>query len=315
VVHWCFDKASNERFAVKVVDLRALRDRQSLPACVLESQENEAQMLLTLQSDHVLRAVAVFRTADKMHVVLEPCLGGDLIDVTERHRRNKTWFSADQIEGIGLSVLHGLRDMHSLGIVHRDLKLDNLLFADAHATPENLKLADLGMAAAVPDGGLVADKAISTAEWMPPELQSGGTPHGTAVDMWSFGAVLYTLCTNIAPFGDRRQGLARLQQRICSVSLVHPLSDNIPGTCKCPEAWRRLVPLMRRCLQVEPADRPTAGEAIDEIMRMRMPVTRLNAHAAEFVPASFAASGCMGWTESALVPMNSCRIVLRVPAV
>ena len=245
-------------------------------------------MLLAVQSDHVLRAVGVFRTADMMHVVLEPCLGGDLIDVTERHRRNRTWFSPDQIESIALSILHGLRDMHSLGVVHRDLKLDNLLFADAHATPESLKLADLGMAAAVPDEGLVAEKAISTAEWMPPELQSGGTPHGTAVDMWSFGAVLYTLCTNVAPFGDRRQGLARLQRRIRSLDLVHPLSDNLPGTCKCPVAWRRLVPLMRRCLQVEPAHRPTASEAIDTIMRLRIPATRLNVNADEFVPASSA---------------------------
>jgi serine/threonine protein kinase len=177
--------------------------------------------------------------------------------------------------------------MHEQGIVHRDLKADNLLFANADRSPSSIRIADLGMAAAVPDGGLVAEKPISTAEWMPPELHCGGKLHGTAVDMWSFGTLLYMLCTGTMPFGDRRQpgGMTRLQERACRLEFTHPLADST--ICKSTEAWEHVVPVMRRCFQLDPASRITADEAIKEISRsfgQRNEHLKLNIHAAEFVP-------------------------------
>merc|ERR1711998_300873 len=68
VVRWCFNKATNERFAVKIVDLCALRKRQNLASCVLRSQEDEARLLLEIESTHVLRAIDVFRTKDTIHI-------------------------------------------------------------------------------------------------------------------------------------------------------------------------------------------------------------------------------------------------------
>ena len=115
-----------------------------------------------------------------------------------------------EVVRIGLQIADGLAAAHSHGLVHRDVKPDNILLENG---TERVKITDFGLARAVDDASLSQSGLIAgTPAYMSPE-QANGEPVDHRSDLFSLGSVLYALCAGHAPF--RANTTMAVLKRVC----------------------------------------------------------------------------------------------------
>ena len=161
---------------------------------------------------YIINLYQTFSDAKHLYFVLELCRGGDLFGLLckcERIIEKSARFYV-------AAVVKAFAFMHSKDIVYRDLKPENLL------VQENgyLKLADLGLAKAVPEG--VTYTLCGTPVYMAPEmLLSSG--HGKPADAWAVGIMIYELCAGYPPFeGEDQMGTYEM---IINSNVIWPTAD------------------------------------------------------------------------------------------
>jgi len=98
---------------------------------------------------------------------------------------------------IAYQIACGLKYMHSYGVVHRDLKLENIMMSDQtdHAIP---KIVDFGLAKMIGPQEK-ADEPFGTLGYVAPEILLK-KPYSFQCDLWSFGCILYALLCSSLPF-------------------------------------------------------------------------------------------------------------------
>ena len=167
---------------------------------VMEDIANEIEILKALDHPSVLHLHAhyVSEHGDKVYLVTELLEGGELLDAL-LDRGNYTEADAGAIMR---PVLEGLAYLHSRGVTHRDLKLENLLLADA-SDLSSVRIADFGLAKAAfsaaggerPGVGAIC----GTPSYLAPEIIAGQR-YTPAVDCWAAGVCLYILLSGVVPF-------------------------------------------------------------------------------------------------------------------
>ncbi|ATB27660.1 serine/threonine-protein kinase [Melittangium boletus] len=153
---------------------------------------------------------------------------------------------------LGWELARALGAAHARGVVHRDVKPENVLVARGGP----LKLADFGIAALADQERLTSTGAITgSLAYMAPERIDTGA-FSPASDVYAVGVVLFELCTGTTPHGGK--GAAYLAASVMTKD-APPLASVVPGT---PEPLNALV---ARCLARDSRDRPANG---DELARM-----------------------------------------------
>ena len=149
---------------------------------------NETRILSSISHPFVTNKYAALVTRTNLLLVMEFCPGGDLFDQLYRHKS----FSLKDVRIFSSQILLPLEYLHALGIVHRDLKLENVLVAQDGA----LKLTDFGFAKKIKYRSWTL---CGTPEYLAPEiiLEKG---HGKAVDWWAFGVLFYEMLNGTSPF-------------------------------------------------------------------------------------------------------------------
>ena len=183
------------------------------------------------------------------YVVMERARGGTLLDVVTRGAPGDA--IAKRAAG---QILDALGFLHARGIIHRDIKLENVLVRDdatAEDAPLHVLLCDFGSArfSASSQAGGTATAHVGTLPYMAPEQLRGGTCD-PAVDVWSFGIVLCALCVGSHP-------LARVPREAWAGAMAR---DDLPGDAA---AWPSpgAFALARACLRLAPCDRISAVAA------------------------------------------------------
>lgn len=159
-----------------------------------------------------------------------------------------------RVAEIGVQVLDALAEAHAAGVVHRDLKPDNILVTDRRAVITDFGIAAIADAAG-PEGaaGLTTTGGmLGTPAYASPE-QLNGEPATAASDMWSFGATLYAAVEGHLPFHG--ENLWTLRQAVSE-------SDPAPFRHAGP-----LAPVLTALLAKNPADRTTLAAAAAELRR------------------------------------------------
>jgi eukaryotic-like serine/threonine-protein kinase len=162
-----------------------------------------------------------------------------------------------EILRIGRQIGTGLAAAHANGLIHRDIKPANVLIEDG---PERrVKLTDFGLARATDDASLTQSGTVAgTPMYMAPE-QARGELLDHRADLFSFGSVLYVMCTGRPPF--RAAGTMAILKRVCE-DTPRPIREIIPET----PAW--LCDLIGRLHAKDPSQRlQSAQDVVDALER------------------------------------------------
>ncbi|WP_241255428.1 serine/threonine-protein kinase, partial [Candidatus Protofrankia californiensis] len=149
----------------------------------------EAQILASMDHPHVVRVYDYVETDGLCLIVMELLAGGTLT-------RRRAGMAAEGACAVGLAVAEALTCAHAQGVLHRDIKPDNILFDTAGL----VKVTDFGIAKIVAGSAATASAIIGTPKYMAPEQLVGGRL-GPATDLYTLGVVLYELLAG-APLFD-----------------------------------------------------------------------------------------------------------------
>jgi serine/threonine protein kinase len=154
---------------------------------------------------------------------------------------------------IGRQVLAGLGAAHAAGVLHRDLKSDNIMVS-GEGSALRIAITDFGLSQALdaePEGSNGRKERVGSVSYMAPE-QILGQELSPATDLFAFGVVLYEMLCGELPFGTegtaKQIALRRLSQRA------------MPPSQRRPEVGPALDRLVLRCLMEKPEDRFSSAE-------------------------------------------------------
>jgi serine/threonine protein kinase len=200
VIRRCFNKRSGQQAACKTIrkaDLHDSIDRECL---------NSEIKIMQYVSGHptVVALHDVYEDDDFVHLVMEMCSGGDLFDRIVS-RKSTVPFSEEEAATILQKLMEAISYCHSMGIAHRDIKPDNILFANNSNFLTEIKLADFGQASSFSPGQGLMQGIVGTPYYVAPEVL-GGKDYSEKVDVWSAGVIVYIMLSGVAPFlGDTPQ--------------------------------------------------------------------------------------------------------------
>ncbi|KAG7276679.1 hypothetical protein CRUP_032028 [Coryphaenoides rupestris] len=216
--------------------------------------EREVNILKHVNHPHIIHLKEVFETPKNMYLVTELCDGGDLKELLQQ----KGHFTEEESRHIITSLARAIVYLHKKDIVHRDLKLGNILLKGSHQGDEhgiNIKVTDFGLS--VKRGGVGRESMMKatcgTPIYMAPEVITGHE-YSQQCDVWSIGVIMYMLLCGDAPFISSSE--EKLFEKIkkgelrFSGSVWDTISDAAKTVLSC-------------LLKVDPAHRITANELVD----------------------------------------------------
>ncbi|EDW74516.1 uncharacterized protein Dwil_GK21358 [Drosophila willistoni] len=178
IVYRARDTRNNEIVALKKV--RMDQEKDGLPVSGLR----EIMILKQCKHENIvqLREVVVGKSLDSIFLVMDFC-EQDLASVLDNMPQP---FTESEVKCITLQVLRALKYMHARYIIHRDLKVSNLLMTDKGC----IKVADFGLARLYCNPPKPMTPQMVTLWYRAPELLLGSRTYTAAVDMWAFGCIL-----------------------------------------------------------------------------------------------------------------------------
>lgn len=210
------------------------------PAISLARFEAEAELMDRVRSRWVPRARAVGVLCDgRPFLAMDPAPEGTL-------SVRQAWSPEDVFE-LARSVLHALEDVHHAGVVHCDVKLDNVV-----GSLRRCQLVDFGISRQIGELNRTADGAPGTPTYMSPE-QLRGDVVGVGADLYGVGVLVYRLLRGVMPFTGRSSAeLYREKARSCFFPISHAR----------PDAPIEIDAAMRRWLAADPERRPPSARAM-----------------------------------------------------
>ncbi|GAB0494286.1 hypothetical protein MMPV_005578 [Pyropia vietnamensis] len=213
------DAATGEAVAVKVIQkYDAYHSDGSLRHAVDERLVAE---LATGGCPYILALRHAFQTPSALYLVSEWCGGGDLRSALRR-RPGSTLTRPEAVRILSQLVV-AVGFLHRLGVVHRDIKAENVFLATAPpVAPDGgpdlsaavIRLGDMGLAKKLPAGRHGRTRSFcGTDEYMAPEVVLGH-PYGTSVDWWSLGVLAARLLTGRLPYAGPPGGRPAANHRL-----------------------------------------------------------------------------------------------------
>jgi serine/threonine protein kinase len=170
-----------------------LIDRTRLSEATEEVMKSEAEMLKSLNHRNVIRCFDFYQEPERFIIVMELVEGGDLLTRLAR----KTVYSEKDARDLVEILLAAVNHCHQHDVVHRDLKLENLLLV-CDRDDNMIKLADFGLAAVATNETSLSG-FCGTPGYVAPEILELQL-YGKAVDMWSAGVIVFALLGGYLPF-------------------------------------------------------------------------------------------------------------------
>lgn len=210
---------------------------------LLERFNREASIVSQLTHSNIVQVIDRGREGDLLYIVMELVDGPSLHDVIRAGP-----MEISRIIDTGAQICDGLAYAHSMGVIHRDLKPQNILI-DKNAG--RVKIVDFGIAQLETTCGALSTltckhSTIGTMNYMSPEQRLDSHQVSHLTDIFGFGVILYEMLTGKLPIGHFK----------------------LPTLLR-PDAPLGLDAVVRKCLAESPADRyPSASEIRDDLTRL-----------------------------------------------
>ena len=151
------------------------------------------------QHHNIITLIDLFESSDNYFIVLEFMQGKDLFDYIAK--RDYT-LPEERAKKIIYQIMQGVLYLHSFGIVHRDLKLENIMMSDQTNTAHP-KIVDFGLSKIIGPNE-TANEPFGTLGYVAPEVLKK-MPYTFSCDVWSLGCILYALLSGSLPFDHNDQ--------------------------------------------------------------------------------------------------------------
>jgi len=239
-VYCAFDTLLERNVALKV-----LHDQYGGDAEYVERFRREARAVAQLSHPNIVTVIDRGEENGKQFIVFELIDGENLKELVERGGP----LPVRRVLELGLEVGRALAFAHAQGLVHRDVKPQNVLLnGDGRA-----KVTDFGIVRSIDAvGHTETGTVLGTSHYIAPE-QARGERVDAQTDVYSFGVVLHELLTGEVPYaGDN----------FVSVAMKH-VNEPVPSVLGTrPDTPIRLASLIERCLAKQPADRPASMDEV-----------------------------------------------------
>lgn len=258
------DQSAGRRVAVKVLHRDIAQHRDVTLRFI-----NEARALNVLHHPNLVRVMHLGKLPSGMPYLVMEYLDG--VSLTAFLRENSGRLSVKQAIAICSQAASALIAAHEKGIIHRDIKPDNIMVM-AGARPEDrplVKVFDFGIAKLPPEHMSVeltvlrtqTGQLLGTPYYMAPEQCRGDATHTEKVDVYALGTVLFDCLAGRTPFITVARGDAAMMH-ICAQQIAEPappLSEFVP------DAPPQLVALVARLLAKSPGERPSMRELHEQL--------------------------------------------------
>lgn len=185
-VNLVMHKLSRKLVALKSINKDYLKEETSKKKML-----QEVQILRRNRHPNVVKLYETFEADKHVCLVLELCAGGDLLNYVRKRRRLKENYA----KFLFRQIIEGISHIHSKSILHRDIKLDNILL-DGKGV---IKIGDFGVSKLVKRNEKMYDQC-GTPAYIAPEILRDKGYYGFAADIWSAGVVLYAMLYGTVPF-------------------------------------------------------------------------------------------------------------------
>jgi len=189
-VHKIIHRINGNYYAVKVLDMTRVKTEAQM-----QQLRDEIDIMCELDHPNVVRLEEVYETPTRVCLVEELCSGGELFDRLDMQPLYR--YSEEQCVKLVRQITTAVAYIHSKGIVHRDLKLENFLF-ESTASDSPLKIIDFGLSKHMKFDEAEHD-TVGTAYTVAPEVIRG--EYDAKCDVWGVGVIAYMLLCGDPPFG------------------------------------------------------------------------------------------------------------------
>lgn len=247
-VYTAYRVGTNQSVAIKQMNL----EQQPKKDLII----NEILVMKDSKHRNIVNFMDSFLHRGDLWVVMEYMEGGSLTDVVSYNM-----MSEGQIAAVCRETLQGLQHLHSKGVIHRDIKSDNILLS----LDGNIKLTDFGFCAQINEAMMKRTTMVGTPYWMAPEVVTR-KEYGRKVDIWSLGIMAIEMIEGEPPY--------LTESPLRALFLI---ATNGTPELKEPELLsQQLKDFLRLALEVSPDLRASAGELLQhEFLKLADPLSSL----------------------------------------
>ena len=199
--------------------------------------QREVESTIQLSHPNIVSVLDVDES-DEYHLLVTEVVRGPTL---KEYIRDNHPIPLDEAVRIAVMVLQGIRHAHQAGIIHRDIKPQNILLDEQH----RVKITDFGIAKALSETRMTeTNQVMGSVQYISPE-QAKGRQTDERTDIYSFGIVLFELLSGRLPFEGETP---------VSVALKH-ISEPMPDILEYREVPQGLVNIILKCTEKDPYDR------------------------------------------------------------
>ncbi|XP_064594721.1 hormonally up-regulated neu tumor-associated kinase homolog A-like [Liolophura sinensis] len=238
---------TGEKVAIKVVDKKRAKE----DSYVRKNMRREGKLLQMVHHPNIIRLYEIMETENSYYLVTELCRGGDFMEyICQKKRLNEK-----EVKKYIRQIISAVDYLHRLGILHRDLKVENLLLDENG----DIKLIDFGLSNSIRgstmrEGQRMQEFCVTqcgSPAYAAPELL-GHKHYGTKVDAWSIGVNMYAMLTGSLPFTVEPFNIKTLHNKMLT-GQMNPVPDYLTRECR---------DLLRKFLTPDPEKRLSLGDAM-----------------------------------------------------
>ena len=238
VVKAAYSKKLRRQTAIKIVT------KKKAPVDYLRKfLPREIQVMKHMDHPNIVGLHEAVETSLRIYLILDFAQGGDLLDYI---KNNRGPLGETESRRFFQQLVEGIEYIHERGVVHRDLKCENILLSN----DKRVMISDFGFARVQPiqpetNKRLLSSTFCGSYAYAPPEILRGIAYDGARADIWSLGVVLYTMLCACLPFDDTN--LKALFKQVAQPIVFHkdrPVSDEAKDLLRrmmCYDVSRRIA--------------------------------------------------------------------------